>query len=61
MNASMVEEAYGFKYMRDMLNLIFHKNLTNDIDDLLYESSNDSPFAKKQLSLLNIVKGPWNV
>ena len=36
MNASMVEEAYGFKYMRDMLNLIF-QNLTNDIDDLLYE------------------------
>ena len=33
----MVEEAYGFKYMRDMLNLIFPQNLTNDIDDLLYE------------------------
>ena len=46
----MVEEAYGSKYMRDMLNLIFHKNLTNDIDDLLYESPNDCKrfFAKKK-------------
>lgn len=59
MYASMTEEAYGFKYMRDLLNLVFRRNMHNDIDELLDEASADSPFAKKQLSVINVIKGPW--
>ena len=61
MYASMTEEAYGFKYMRDILNLVFRRNMHNDINELLDEASSDSPFAKNTLKIMNIVKGPWNV
>ena len=61
MYASMTEEAYGFKYMRDILNLVFRRNMYNDIDELLDEAGADSPYAKQQLKLFNVVKGPWNV
>ena len=57
----MTEEAYGFKYMRDILNLVFKRNMHNDIDELLDEASADSPFAKEQLKVINVVKGPWSV
>ena len=60
MYASMTEEAYGFKYMRDILNLVFRRNMHNDIDELLEEAGSDSPYAKQQLKLFNVVKGPWN-
>lgn len=61
MYASMVEQAYGFKYMRDILNLVFRRNMHNDIDELLSEASSDSPYAKQQLKLFNVVKGPWSI
>ena len=60
MYASMTEQAYGFKYMRDILNLVFKRNMHNDIDELLDEASFNSPYAKQQLTLFNIVRGPWN-
>ena len=61
MYAYMTEEAYGFKYMRDILNLVFKRNMHNDIDELLDEASADSPFAKEQLKVINVVKGPWYI
>ena len=38
MYAYMTEEAYGFKYMRVILNLVFKRNIQNDIDEFLDDS-----------------------